>query len=58
MVISSTIFGLMEMSSLTVGEILAMLPSSKELGAGIWLLNQSIFPDGIKLLVSIAHMEA
>jgi hypothetical protein len=41
-----------------VGEILAMLPYSKASGAGIGLLNQSICPDGIKSLVSIAHTEA
>jgi hypothetical protein len=35
-----------------------MFPSSKESGARIGLLNQSICPDGIKSLVSIAHMEA
>jgi hypothetical protein len=58
MVISSMIPGLMEMSILTVGEILAMFPSSKASGAGIGLLNQSICPEGIKSLVSIAHMEA
>jgi hypothetical protein len=57
MVISSTIPGLMEISSLMVGEMLAMLPSSKALGAGIGLLNQSICPDGRKSLVLIAYME-
>jgi hypothetical protein len=40
------------------GEILAMLPSSKESREGIGLLNQSICPEGIKSFVSIAHMEA
>jgi hypothetical protein len=58
MVIASMILGLMEMLILTVGKILAMFPSSKALGARIRLLNQSIFHDGIKSLVSIAHMEA
>jgi hypothetical protein len=58
MVFSSTILGLMEMLILTVGEILTMLPSSKESGAGIRLLNHYIFPEGIKSLVSIAHTEA
>jgi hypothetical protein len=56
-VISSMIPGLMEMSILTVGEILAMFPYSKASGVGIGLLNQSICPNGIKSLVSIAHME-
>jgi hypothetical protein len=58
MVISSMILGLMEMSILIVGEMLAMFPSSKASGVGIGLLNQSICPEGIKSLVSIAHMEA
>jgi hypothetical protein len=35
MVISSMILGLMEMSILIVGEMLAMFPSSKAYGAGI-----------------------
>jgi hypothetical protein len=48
----------MEMSTLTVGEILAMFPSSKASWAGIGLLNQSICPDEIKSLVSITHTEA
>jgi hypothetical protein len=39
MMISSMIPGLMEISILTVGEMLAMLPSSKVSGAGIGLLN-------------------
>jgi hypothetical protein len=56
MVISSTIPGLREMSILTVGEILAMLPSSKASGAGIGLLNQSICPGGMKSLVLITHI--
>jgi hypothetical protein len=34
MVISSMMPSLMEMSILTVGEMLAMFPSSKELGQG------------------------
>jgi hypothetical protein len=54
MMISLTMPGLMEMSILMVGEMLARLPSSKESGAGIGLLNQSIGPDGINYLVSIA----
>ena len=58
MMIYSMILGLMEMSILTVGEILAMFPSSKSLGAGIGLLNQSICPDGIQSLVSIVHVDA
>jgi hypothetical protein len=58
MVISSMILDLMEMSILTVVEMLAMLPYSKESGAWIGLLNQYIFPEGIKSLVSIVHMEA
>jgi hypothetical protein len=58
MVISYTIPDLMEMSILTVGEILAMFPSSKSSGLGIGLLNQSICPEGKKPLVSIVHMEA
>ena len=52
MMISSTIHGLMEMSILMVGEMLAKLPSSKALGAGMGLLNQSTVPAGIKSLVS------
>jgi hypothetical protein len=52
------ILGLMEMSILTVGEILAMLPSSKESGVRMGLLSQSICSDGIKYFVSISHMEA
>jgi hypothetical protein len=39
MVISSMIPGLMEMSILIVGEMLAMLASSKASGAGIGYLN-------------------
>ena len=58
MVISSMIPGLMEMSILTVGKILAMFPSSKASGERIGLLNQSICPNGIKYLFSIAYMEA
>jgi hypothetical protein len=42
MVIASMMHGLMEMSILTMGEMLAMLPSSKASGAGIRFLNQSI----------------
>jgi hypothetical protein len=57
MVISSMMPGLMEISILTVGEMLAILPSSKASGVGIGLLNQSICPDGIKYLDSIAYME-
>jgi hypothetical protein len=57
MVISSIISGLMEILILTVGEMLAMLPSSKVFGARIGLLNQSMCPDGIKYLVLITHME-
>ena len=53
MMISSTMLGLMEMSILMVGEMLARLPSSKASGAGMGLLNQLIGPDGIKSLVSI-----
>jgi hypothetical protein len=56
-VISSMIPGLMKMSILTVGEMLAMFPSSKAFGAGIGLLNKSICLDGITSLVLIAHME-
>jgi hypothetical protein len=48
----------MEISILTVGEMLAIFPSSKASGARIGLLNQSICPDGMKSFVSIAHMEA
>ena len=58
MVISSMMSGLMEMSILTVGEMLAMFPSSKTSRVGIGFLNQSIFPEGIKSLVLIAQMEA
>jgi hypothetical protein len=58
MVISSMIIGLMKMSILTIGEMLAMLPSSKAFGAGIGLLNQSICLDEIKSFFFIAHMEA
>jgi hypothetical protein len=58
MVISSMILSLMEMSILIVGEILAMLPSSKASGVGIGLLKKYICLDGIKSLVSITHMEA
>jgi hypothetical protein len=39
MVISSMILGLMDMSILMVGEILAMLPSSQAFGEMIGLLN-------------------
>jgi hypothetical protein len=58
MVISSMILGLMEMSILIVGDMLAMFPSSKASGVGIRLLNQSICPKGIKSLVLITHREA
>ena len=58
MVISSTMPFFMEMLILMVGKMLAMFPSSKASGAGIGLLNQTIFPEGIKSLVSIAHREA
>jgi hypothetical protein len=51
MVIYSTIHSLMEMSILTMGEMLAMFRSSKSLGERIGLLNQYICPDGIKSLV-------
>jgi hypothetical protein len=57
MVIYSTILSLMEMSILTVEEMLVMLPSSKASRARIGLLNQSICPKGIKYLISIVHME-
>jgi hypothetical protein len=57
MVICSMIPGVMEMSILTVGEMLAILPSSKSSGARIGLLNQYICPDGIKSLVSIENMD-
>jgi hypothetical protein len=56
MVISSMILGLMEISILIVGGMLAMFPSSKVSGAGIGLFNQSICPDGRNYLVSIAYM--
>jgi hypothetical protein len=56
MVISSTTPFLMEISILMVGEMLAMLPSSRESKVGMGLLNQSICPDGIKSLVSTAYM--
>jgi hypothetical protein len=56
MMISSIISNLMEISILMVGDILAIFPSSKVSGEGIGLLNQSICPDGIKYLVSIAYM--
>jgi hypothetical protein len=56
MMISSTIPGLMEMSILMVGEMLAKLPSSKASGAGMGLLNQSTVPAGIKSLVSTAKI--
>jgi hypothetical protein len=52
MVISSTMPFLMEMSILMVGEMLAILTSSKASRAGMGLLNQSIGPTGIKYLVS------
>jgi hypothetical protein len=58
MVISSMIPGWTKMSIFIVGEMLAMLSSSKASGARIGLMNQSICPDGMKSLVSIAHMEA
>jgi hypothetical protein len=57
-VISSTIPGLTKILILTVGEMLVMFPSSKASGAGIGLLNQFIYPDGIKSLVSIVYMES
>ena len=56
MIISSRIPGLMEMSILMVGEMLAKLPSLKASGVGIGLLNQSIGPDGINSLVLTAKM--
>jgi hypothetical protein len=56
MVISSMTLDLMEISILMVGEILAILPSSKALGAGIGFLNQSICPGGRKSLVSTVYM--
>jgi hypothetical protein len=49
---SSSNGDLVEMSILMVGEMLAMLPSSKASGAGMGFLNQSIGLDGIKSLVS------
>jgi hypothetical protein len=58
MVIYSTMLGLTKMSILTMGEMLAMLSSSKASGAGIGFLNQSICPRGIKSLASIMHREA
>jgi hypothetical protein len=57
MVISSMMSGLMEISILTVGEMLAILPSSKASGVGIGFLNQSICPDGIKYSDLIVYME-
>jgi hypothetical protein len=39
------------------GEMLAMLPYSKESGEGIMLLSQPICLDGIKYFDSIAYME-
>jgi hypothetical protein len=56
MMISSMISGLMEMSILMVGEMLARLPSSKASGAGMRLWNQSTVPKGIKSLVSTERM--
>ena len=56
MVISSMILDLMEISILTVGAMLAMLPSSKASGEGIGLLNQYICPNGRKYLVLTAYM--
>jgi hypothetical protein len=56
MVISSTLPFFMEMSILMVGEMLAMLLSSKSSGAGMGLLNQLICPDGMKSLVSTVYM--
>ena len=49
--ISSTISEVVEMLILMVGEMLAMFPSSKALGARIGFLNQSTFP-WMKYLVS------
>jgi hypothetical protein len=49
MVISSTSLGLMEISILMVGAMLAMFPSLKASRAGIGLLNQSICLEGIKV---------
>jgi hypothetical protein len=56
MVISSIIPVLMEISILMVGKILAIFPSLKESGVGIGLLNQHIFPNGRKYLVSTVYM--
>jgi hypothetical protein len=56
MLISSIIPDLMEISILMVRDILAILPSSKASRVRIGLLNQSIFPDGKKSLVSTAYM--
>jgi hypothetical protein len=56
MVISSETPDLMEISILMLGEILAILPSSKASGVRIGLLNQSICPDGRKYLVSTVYM--
>jgi hypothetical protein len=56
MVIYSMMLGLMEISILTVGEMLAIFPSSKASGARIGLLNQSICLEGIKSLVLIMYM--
>jgi hypothetical protein len=56
MVISSMTPFFMEISILMVGEMLAILPSSKSSRAGMGLWNQSICPDGIKSLVSTAYM--
>ena len=53
-VIYSSIPGLTEMSILMVGEILAILPSSKASGAGMGFLNQSTAL-GMKSLVFIAY---
>ena len=55
MMIYSTTPLFMEMSILMVGEMLAILPSSNALGAGMGFLNQSIVPDGIKYLVSTTY---
>ena len=58
MVMSSMMLGLMEMSILTVGEMLAMFPYLKELRERIGFLNQSVCPEIRKSLFSIVHKEA
>jgi hypothetical protein len=52
----SMMSGLMEMSTLMVGEMLAIFPYSKALGAGIECLNQSIYPRGMQSLVSTTQL--